>query len=709
MQNFKLFFIAFSLFSSFALNLSLAQEAKNQLSTITVTANPFLKEKSELTQPITVLEGDELLYKMQPTIGDSLASEVGIRSSYYGPAASRPVIRGLDGDQILILQNGINNIDASAASADHNLAIDPLSVEKIEVVRGPAALLYGSRAVGGVVNIVDNRIPSEKIAEKLTGKIDFRYNSANSETSNSALFEGGAGDYAWHFNNFKRITDDIKIAGHARSARLRAQEPLEEGENEQIGEVANSDSRSEGRTIGFSKFFDKGYFGLAFTNYKTRYGVVGHEHHHEEDHHDDEHHDDEDEEHHDEDEHHDEEHAHGDENVFIDMRQSRLDLAGAYMDTGNYIKEIKYKIGFSNYEHKEIEGAQVATTFRNKGYDSRFELIHEKIANMQGNLGLQFASQEFDVLGSEAFMPKTTTNNGGAFIFEEFDFNKLNLQIGARFDSQEITVDRNNNFAQVENRSDFTGSSSFGVNYKFSKEYLISFATSYTQRAPNAQELYANGEHIATRVFEVGNQNLDVQKSVAFDLSLRKKSDFLNAEVNLFYNHFQNFITQTPSGQNDAESGLPIYNYVNLPARFYGAELKAAVLAYDKNAHKLNFEISGDYLIAENRNTGENLPRIAPPRVGVSAIYQYQKFKARIDNSYNFAQNKTAQNELKTDDFMMVDFGVDYNCDFNFVDTIFYAKLTNLLDEEARNHVSFLKDRIPLMGRSLMLGVRGQF
>lgn len=204
--------------------------AENQPTTtlkpIVVTANPLGRSADELTQPVTVLAGDDLLKKLQPTIGETLSQELGIRSTYFGPNASRPVIRGLDGDQIQILQNGVGNLDASAASVDHNVAIDPLSVERIEVIRGPAALLYGSKAVGGVVNVIDNRIPDERISEKITGVADARFNSANQERSGSILLEGGVGNYAWHANGFKRTTDDLSIPGYARSSRLRGEEPL---------------------------------------------------------------------------------------------------------------------------------------------------------------------------------------------------------------------------------------------------------------------------------------------------------------------------------------------------------------------------------------------------------------------------------------------------------------------------------------------------
>lgn len=650
-----------------------AKDSSTKLEPVIVTANPLGRSADELTQPITVLAGDELLHKMQPTIGETLAQEPGIRSTYFGPNASRPVIRGLGGDQITILQNGIQNLDASAASVDHNISVDPLSVERIEVIRGPAALLYGSKAVGGVVNVIDNRIPDSRIAETITGVTDLRYNSANQERSGSVLLEGGLKNYTWHFNGFKRETDDVNIPGFARSKSLRDSEPVGSGEEETHGKIKNSQSNTKGGTIGVSKFFKKGYFGVALTNYDSNYGTVA------------------------------------EEDVTIDMKQQRIDFAGEYQDPLPYIKEIKYKLGLSDYEHTEFEGSEKGTVFTNKGYDSRVEFTHDTLGLFEGAIGFQSGASDFEADGAEAFLPPATTNTNSVFIFEEIPLDALRVQMGGRFDYQTIDVDQTTKFGDATSRDDLTGSSSLGFVYDFTQAYSAGVSASYTQRAPNAQELYSNGEHVATSTFEVGNENLDVQKSQGIDVSFRKKTGTLTGEVNVFYNKFQNFITQAATGSNDTDSGLPIYNYVNLAAEFYGAEIKAGFAAYDANAHKLKFELRGDYLEARNSNNNEPLPRIAPPRVGGSAIYKYQDIGLRLDLDYTFAQNHVPESEFKTDGFMMVNAGVDYAINVGPTHSVLYLKAQNLLNEEARNHVSFLKDRAPLAGRSLMIGIKSAF
>lgn len=672
--NMKHFKPAIAAFSVFLISPAFAENNHTHtLKTIVVTANPLGRSANELAQPVTVVTGDDLLKKLQPTIGETLSQELGVRSTYFGPNASRPVIRGLDGDQIQILQNGVGNLDASAASIDHNVAIDPLSVECIEIIRGPAALLYGSKAVGGVVNVIDNRIPSERISEKITGVADARFNSANQERSGSLLLEGGIGDYAWHANGFKRTTDDVRIPGSARSNRLRGEEPLPDGESEARNKLTNSQSESKGGTVGVSKIFKKGHFGVALTNYNSNYGTVA------------------------------------EPNVTIDMKQQRLDIAGAYKEPLSSIKEVKYKLGLSDYEHTEFEGSEAGTKFTNRGYDSRVEIVHNKFGMLEGAFGLQSSASDFSALGAEAFLPSTTTKTNSGFIFEEIPLDNLRLQFGGRFDYQTIKSEGGPSFGAADSRNDLTGSGSAGFVYNPVKGYAIAVSSSYTERAPNAQELYANGPHVATNNFEVGNKNLDTQKSQGLDLSFRKELGAVKGEVNFFYNRFQNFITSVASGENDPENDLPIYNFVNMNAEFYGAEAKTNFTAYDASAHKLSFEMRGDYVEARNSDTKKPLPRIAPLRVGSSAIYQYQKIGFRIDADYTFAQNRVAQFERPTDGYTMLNAGADYAINAGSTNSKLYLKLTNLLNKEARSHTSFLKDVAPLAGRSIMIGVRSAF
>lgn len=649
---------------------SFADDAPKKLDQIVVTANPFGHSENELIRPVSVLSGKELLNKSQTTIGETISGELGVRSTYFGPNASRPVIRGLDGDNIQILQNGVVSLDASAASVDHNVVIDPLSVEKIEVVRGPSALLYGSKAIGGVVNVIDNRIPNSPISEKIIGAVDGRLNSANEERSGSLLLEGGVGKYAWHVNGFGRATNDIRIPEFAHSKSLRQSDP---SNPEPRNRVPNSQSTSQGGSVGVSRFFDKGYFGLAATHYQTDYGTVA------------------------------------EPDVTIEMQQQRLDFAGSYKQPIQGIKEASFKLGLSDYEHTEFEGSSPGTVFKNRGYDSRLELVHNKFGLFEGTVGAQSSLSDFSALGSEAFLPPTKTKINSGFILEEIPLGKVRLQFGGRVDYQTVESKISSNFTTVNSRDDMTKSGSTGILYHPIKGYAISLSGAYTERAPNAQELYAKGSHVATNSFETGKKDLKVQKSTGLDLSIRKEEGALTGEVNFFYNRFKNYITLVANGQNDPDDKLPMYDYLNLDADFYGAEAKANLIAYDKNLQKLSFEIRSDYVEAKDRVTKQYLPRVAPLRIGASTIYHYEKVGLRLDADYNFKQGKLASNETPTDGYTMLNAGADYALDFGQTSSTLYLKATNLLDQEARNHVSFLKDSAPLSGRSIMIGIKTLF
>lgn len=655
---------------------SFAQES-TRLNDVIVTANPLGRSANQISQPVTVVAGDDLVYKYQPTIGETLSKEPGIRSTYFGPGASRPVIRGLEGDQILVLQNGVGNIDASAASVDHNVAIDPLTVEKIEVVRGPAALLYGSRAVGGVVNVIDNRIPDEPIDEVVTGVTDARFNSANRERAASILLEGGIDNYAWHINGFKRITDDIDIPGFARSESQRISDPQA---NETRDHLTNSQSNSNGGTFGLTRFFDndKGYIGASVTRFENNYGAVA------------------------------------EQDVTIDMDQTRFDVAGLYKKPTKSIKEVKFKAGISEYRHTEFEGDETGTVFDNDGYDGRIEFVHEKIGDFEGAIGFQSSRSDFSALGDEAFIPVTDTTTNAVFFLEELPLDKVTLQLGARAEQQKVEKDPSTVAAlgaNADSREDDTVSGSVGFVYNPVNDYAIALSTSYTQRAPNAQELFANGLHVATATFEAGNRNLNIQKSTGVDLSFRKEKGRTTGEINLFYNQFQDFITLVNTGGQFADGGenFPIFNYANINAKFYGVEAKALFNVVKSGSTKFDIEIRGDYVEARNRNTEEPLSRISPARAGGSLIYKQNKLGVRLDADHTFAQNHVPQGDTKTDGYLMLDFGVDYEVNVGSTSSLLYVKGTNLLDEEARNHVSFIKDIAPLMGKSVLAGIRTAF
>jgi iron complex outermembrane receptor protein len=648
-------------------------ENPTELPPTVVTASPLERTTFEAAAPVTVLSGEELNYKMAPTLGETLANEPGVNSTYYGPNASRPVIRGLDGDHIRLLQNGVGLIDASATSVDHAVSTDPLTLKKIEVVRGPAALMYGSTAVGGVVNLLNNRIPDSIISDPVTGVVEGRYGSVDNLRSGSGLAEGGYKGFNYHLDGFVRETDDLSIPGFARSARLRAADPLPPGETEAKDTLPNSQSKSDGGALGGSYVWDKGYVGASVSGFNDNYGTVA------------------------------------EEDVTIRMYERRVDFAGEFSEPFEKVHAIRYKFGLSDYKHTEYEGEETGTIFKSKGYDARLEVVHHKLGILEGAIGYQSTKFDFSALGDEAFLPKTDTFVNSLFLFEEIVFDPLRLQFGGRVDYQTVDASADRLFGPADSRTFVTGSGSVGIVYTPVTNYAIALSASYTQRAPNYQELYANGPHLATAAFEVGNRDLDVENSVGIDLSLRKQGGPITGSIGGFYNWFDHYITLIPTGVNDTNFDVQIFDYVGVPAEFYGTEGQVTFHLLDTEKHKVHLELQADYLHARNRETGEPLPRISPLRFGGNVVYEGKHFGARFEVMRYQKQDDVAANELPTDGYTMINVGADYRFEVGRLGFDIFAKGTNLLDEEARNHVSFLKDIAPMGGIGAVAGLRVVF
>ncbi len=338
------------------------------------------------------------------------------------------------------------------------------------------------------------------------------------------------------------------------------------------------------------------------------------------------------------------------------------------------------------------------------------ELTHNPVNGFQGSFGLQSYGVNSSALGDEPFLPITDTLINSAFLYEELPFDDYTLMFGGRVDHQNIKSMGGGSFGASDDRNDTTASGSTGVKYYFDDEYSSTFNLSYTERAPNSQELFANGPHEATSTFEVGDINLDVQRSYGADISFKKEEGDITGELNLFYNRFQDYIFLNPTGAVDGGSGFDVYNFTGVPAEFYGLETRVEKNLYQAGVQKLDGEIRFDYVQAENTRTNQPLPRISPMRLGAGLTHTYEKLTTNFDTTYTFEQTETAPNETETDGFTTVDLGFDYKiCDKAEKQTSVYLQGTNLLDEEARNHISFIKDEVTLPGRSVMVGLRVGF
>lgn len=666
---------------------AVAQDAPTTvLDETVVTASPLTRTLFEQAQPVSILSGERLQLSLQPTLGETLSSTPGVSSTYFGPAASRPIIRGLDADRIRVLQNGSNTLDASATSVDHAVSFDPVSVESIEVVRGPATLLYGPNAIGGVVNVRDNRIPDERIDRPIRGRIEGRYGSANAERGGAFTLEGGLGGFQWHIEGYKRGTDELHIPGSALSERLRRSEPLEDGEKEAKDVLPNSDLRTEGLSGGASYVWDGGYFGIAYSGFHTNYGTVA------------------------------------EPDVTIDLEQRRWDFRGAFFAPFAHLKTIKYSVGLSDYEHTEFEGAKAGTRFENEGYDARIELTHEKLGPFEGALGFQSEKSNFSALGEEAFLPPVETRVNSVFLFEEASFDPIRVQFGVRYDHVVVASSTAENFGPGRERTFENLSASAGVIYIPKEGYAIALNAAFTQRAPTYQELFANGPHVATDAFEIGNTELDSEKSFSLDLSFRKKVGRVTGALSLFYNHFTDFIGLFASG--DEEDDLPVYGYRATDADFYGGEAEvtfhlrkpaATESAEDGKAaslttgQQLDLEFQADYVRATDRSTDDPLPRIPPFRASAALRWKFDRWSASVEGQYAARQNRTSGFELPTDSYFLVNASLGYRLPIGGSEATIYVKGVNLTGAEARLHTSFLKDIAPLGGRGIVTGLRVEF
>ncbi|URF04425.1 MULTISPECIES: TonB-dependent receptor [Cupriavidus] len=670
------------------------QAVPQTLKEVVVTANPLGSDLNDMVAPVSTLGGDALAVRQASTLGETLNSLPGVTSTYFGPNASRPIIRGLDGDRIKVLQNGGSTLDASTLSYDHAVPIDPLVAEKIEVVRGPAALMYGGSAIGGVVNVIDNRIPRDPITG-VSGAADVSGTIGGDKGRNaSGLIEAGNGQFAVHADAFVRQTSDLKIPGFARSGNLRATQPLPEGESEAYGKIPNTNAHQEGGAMGGAYTWTDGFVGANFSTYRNDYGTPA------------------------------------EADARIKMRQDRYAVEGEARNlsnnTGGFIEAVKGKFSYTDYEHREIEDGETGTIFKNHGWDARLEATHGKIGNMTGVIGTQFGHTNFSALGEEAFVPSTATDNAAIFVFEEMPLvasGDLKLNLGGRLDHSSVKASANGNdrFSDA-NRSFNAGSASAGLLWKLDPVWSVTTNLSYTERAPTFYELYANGPHLATGSYEVGDPNANKERATSLDLGVRFKQGAHSGSLSGYYSRFQNYLALVNSGSfRDAEGNvvaagsdgaLPELQYLGVPATLYGFEAEGKTRLLQKmltTSDTLDFEARADYVHGENRNTGEALPRLSPLRLGGALVYGAGPWGARMDVNWNARQSRVPSGDTPTDAYTTLGVALTYKLKVSGVQTLFYVRGDNLTNQEARSATSILRDIAPLPGRSVKIGMRTSF
>ncbi|XQW85566.1 TonB-dependent receptor [Thalassotalea piscium] len=708
-------------------NLDLAL-VPSVMEVIDVNATPLHSSNIESALPVNVLAADELRTKHSSTLGETLKNEVGVHSSYYGPGSSSPIIRGLDGPRVLITQNGLDVGDASRVGPDHAVSSDTANAQQVEVLRGPATLFYGSGAIGGVVNVVDNRVP-----KTLDKSVDYmaKHNDVADENEVSLGVNSSVDNFAIHLDGYWRQSNDYEIPGYAESARLREEEALQDedhdDEEEAKGVLANSDGKASGFTIGSSYIFDDGFVGFSYGRTDRTYGIVGHSH--------EDHDHDEDEEDHDEDE------EGGEERVYADLSQDKYQMLTEWNLDNDFFSQLAGKMSYTDYQHQEIENGAIGTVFKNELFEARFDAFHQEYNGWKGAWTVHYKNTDFSAQGEEAFTPPSETESIAMAWIEEKHIDNVLVQLGARIEHISLNITDEMFNDEITGLADeeytFTPTSaSLGLVWDYQSGYNLGMSVGVSQRAPSAAELFSFGPHIGTSSYEIGalyqaefhdghdhnhfglsDSKAEIETSYNLDLTWRKFEGDLGFVISAFYNRINDYYYSQNTGlfysdeheddhdaEMEEESGLPIYNYQQNDVELYGFE---AEFVYQINS-QLKGTVFTDYISASLVDGGD-LPRIPPMRIGGLLNYQANDYDAEISVSRYNKQSDIATLETSTDGYTMVDAHVNYYLDGIGDDFVLFAKVSNLTNEDARVHSSFLKDLAPLPGRGFTVGVRGSF
>ena len=624
--------------------------------TVVVSASGLGVASDDMVTPVTSIGGNELVRTRQSTLGETLSSMPGITSSHFGAGASRPIIRGMDGPRVKILSDGSEIQDASTISPDHAVAFEPVLAERIEVLRGPSALAYGGGAVGGVVNIIDRKVPTVMPANGLEGSAEVRANSAAREKTGAFELTTGSGNVALHVEGVKRDADDYRVGKDWEGGRR----------------VPGSYKETETGTVGLSWVGKDGYLGAAFTKERGKYGLPGHGFENE---------------------------AGEIEAPVVDLDSERWDVRGEYRNPVAGIERVRLRASFTDYIHDEVEGSAVATTFKNKGHDGRLEFVHAPIAGWHGVFGLQTTRRDFSAIGAEAYVPPTLTRKHAAFLTEEYKLGNVRFEAAVRHEWQDVDV-------EVDKPDSHTrGTSlSLGAVWKFAPEYSLGTSLSHTHRLPTAEELFADGPHLATNTYEIGNPNLVKETSNNLDLTLRKFACRSTFSLSAFHNRIGDYIYSQTRGEFQ---GLQLINYAQRDATFTGLEGEVA--------HNLSSvwkaTVFGDYVRArfDEGPGSRDIPRTPAHRLGVKLEGDWGAWNGLAELVSVGKQDKIAEFETKTGGYTTLNLSTHYSTRIGNLPAQLYLRLNNVTDRLAYSHTSFIKDYAPLTGRKLTAGLRVLF
>ncbi len=662
---------------------------------IVVTA-PFV-ERLDILSGTSAISGEVLAEKTRAQLGDILTSLPGVSATSFSPGASRPVLRGYQGSRVAVLTDGIGNIDASNTSADHAVTIDTLTVERIEVLRGPAVLLFGGQAVGGAVNALDKRIPRSIPDEDIHIDALAGYGSAARDWSGGASIDMPITDRVIvHLDGSYRNSDDLRTGGYVLSPNLRAEvldfaaEETSEGNLEeaaeareladQRGRIPNSAVKSWTAGGGIAFIDDNGNLGVSYSIYDTNYGIPARP---------------------------GASHAHAaaetaeEAAVTIGLRQYRLDFRGELNLGEGLLEKLRLRAGYADYTHTEFEGDEVGTVFNSQGIEARAELVQNDLGGWRGASGVQYQTRDFEALGAEAFVPPNKTRQYGLFTLQEYTKGNLDAEVAVRFDAAELRAD-----TLGLTRSFNNVSAAFGLGYNIG-DLKIGANISRTGRAPAVEELLSNGPHIATQAFEIGDPDLKSERAWNGELYARYDTPGTAFSATLYTNRFDNFIYEADTG--DIEDDLPVFQYFQNDAKVWGVEFQASKRLASFGSSNLSVDGVADYTRAKISSGGGNVPRIPPLRLLGGVELTNASFDLRGEVEWSDAQTKTAAFETPTDGFTLVNASATWRPFGRGRNIALIASANNIFDVTARRAASFTKDFVPLTGRDFRVTARLSF
>jgi iron complex outermembrane receptor protein len=642
-----------------------------------IVTGAFQRDLRDSSFPVSVVAEAELQRDLRPQLGDALATQAGVSATSFGPNASRPVLRGFQGERVRILTDGIGAFDVSNTSADHAVAIDPLLADRIEVLRGPASMRFGSSAIGGVVNVLDKRIPISVPEDGALFELTGSYGSAARERAAGGAVTAAIGDsFAVRAGGGYTKTGDLRTGGFILSRDLRADaaasvDPDIRALSTLRGRLPNSSGETKNANVGVAHINDGGNIGIALTRYETTYGLPirfdlspGAEQ----------------------------------EAVSIDAKQTRADIRAGLNIPSGFFESLNLRGGYADYAHieKEADGA-VGTLFANEGYEARAEIRQRKRGGWQGVSGVQTFFRDFLAVGAEAFVPPNETDQTGIFTLQEIEAGAFRFEFGGRIEktsirSQDVGFDRS-----------FTArSAAAGVFADLGSGFKLGLNLSTTARAPAAEELLANGPHVGTQSYEIGDPSFGIERARGFELIARAGGDGWSIDAAAYVTRFNGYIYEFETGA--IIDDLPVFQFAQCDARYEGIEVEAQAQLFELGETRISADLVADAVRANIDDFGP-APRIPPYRLLAGLNASGTSWNARVDVERTGRQKRVTGFETETAGFTRVNLSADWK-PFAGKDVRLSLSANNLFDVDARRHASFLKDYAPLAGRDFRISIR---